>query len=78
MEIIFTILTAAFIALMIGFALTFGFALFTVLLVTGVVLALISTGYGYWRRWRFVDYTQKSERNPQVIEAEYTDITKEQ
>lgn len=85
MHALSAILTGIFVALVIGFALTFGVALFVVLGLLALVTVAIIYAQVLWRRWQItrgeaveihMDETNNySAPRPQVIDAEYKDVT---
>lgn len=76
MEFIVTILTAVFIAMLIGLTITFGFTLLFIIIATSVLAGFFALIVAAWRRWRFV-HSQPfpNEKRTEIIEVEYTDIT---
>ena len=76
MHVIGTILSAMFIALLIGVALTFGLALMGAILIVALSTALLFYGKQAWIRWRFKQNATESENGVRIIEAEYTEITR--
>lgn len=79
MHIIGTILSAIFVALLIGVALTFGLALMGAILIVAFGTALLFYGQQAWLRWRFkqnANDSENSENGVRIIEAEYTEITR--
>lgn len=72
MELIFSILTFVFVALLIAGAVTIGFSLLVWCLVAGAVLSLVFAIQRRVSYWRFV---RESENEAQIIEGEYKDLT---
>ena len=81
MHVIGTILSAIFVALLIGVSLTFGLALMGALILVALGTAAIFYGKQIWLRWRFKQNAMQSENNNNVnvriIEAEYTEVRRD-
>ena len=72
MEMIGTIFTIAFVALVIGAALTFGLVLFVWFLAAAALIVLLAILRAAWYRWRFL---QAAKHDTRVIEVDYQDIS---
>jgi len=76
MDAIGSILTAIFIAILIGVTLTFGFAIIAFILCVALVTTALIFIRQWWYRWRFVKNATKQERSDnKVIEGDYKDIS---
>ncbi len=78
MHIIGTILSALFIALLVGVALTFGLALMGAILIVALAATLLLYGKQLWLRWRFKENASRAEGGVRIIEAEYTEIQRKE
>ncbi|MDE3060123.1 MAG: hypothetical protein KGJ06_03855 [Pseudomonadota bacterium] len=75
MEALGTFLIAIFIALILGTALAFGFALIVWFMAVALLVAALVLIREWWRRWMFVRSARPPA--PHVTDAEYEDIEDE-
>ena len=78
MELLGTILTGLFVALILATAVTFGFALIIWFAIAGVTLAILFLLREWWRRWMFLRRGKMQEhdaQNVRIIEVDYEDIS---
>jgi len=71
MELLISILTMIFIALVVGTALTFGVALLLWFLAMAALISAYMILRNALRRWRFI----RNSAPPNVIEGDYRDIS---
>jgi hypothetical protein len=74
MEVLFTILTVIFVALILAAALTIGFSLLVWCIITAIAVSMFLMLRERWRRFMFVRRSARPE-STKVIEGEYKDIT---
>jgi hypothetical protein len=77
MDIIFSVLSAIFIALVLAAAVTFGFIILVWIIAAALALAVLVSLRNLWRRWWFLHNSAppRPSRRPDVIEGDYKDIT---
>lgn len=75
MEVIGYILMGLFLALLLGAALTFGFALLAVGMGVAIGMAFIVALRQAWWRWRFLRSGERPKESVEVIEVDYEDIS---
>ena len=75
MEFVAAFFTVVFVAIIIGTALTFSFALFVVFVVIAVLISAWVLLRQYWIRWRFIKSDQRNQQSSKIIDAEYREIT---
>jgi membrane protein implicated in regulation of membrane protease activity len=78
MDIVLSLFSIIFIAMLLTVAVTFGFAILTFFVAIALVTALLITGREVWRRWRFVRNANQPQERTHVIEGEYEVITHEE